>query len=114
MGVEPVVVGTIKADAPAAQSGLQVSNRVLAFNGETVRNSSELSAQIRDNKDAPANIMVERNGEQKQIQTQAKLDDDGVYRVGIGFSRGPSRRANKSVSGQPLLMPSMPISKLSD
>ena len=88
MGVEPVVVGTIKADAPAAQSGLQVGDRVLAFNGQTVRNSSELSAQIRDNKDAPATIMVERNGEQKQIQTQAKLDDDGVYRVGIGFSRG--------------------------
>ena len=88
MGVEPVVVGTIKPDAPAAQSGLQVGDRVLAFNGETVRNSSELSAQIRENKDAPATIVVERNGEQKQIQTQAKLDDDGVYRVGIGFSRG--------------------------
>ena len=56
MGVEPVVVGTIKADAPAAQSGLQVGDRVLAFNGETVRNSSELSAQIRENKDAPASI----------------------------------------------------------
>ena len=88
MGVEPVVVGTIKPDAPAAQSGLQVGDRVLAFNGQTVRNSSELSAQIRDNKDAPANIVVERNGKQEQIQTQAKLDDDGVYRVGIGFSRG--------------------------
>ena len=88
MGVEPVVVGTIKPDAPAAQSGLQVGDRVLAFNGQTVRNSSELSAQIRENKDAPANIVVERNGKQEQIQTQAKLDDDGVYRVGIGFSRG--------------------------
>ena len=42
MGVEPVVVGTIKPDAPAAQSGLQVGDRVLAFNGQTVRNSSEL------------------------------------------------------------------------
>ena len=88
MGVEPVVVGTIKPDAPAAQSGLQVGDRVLAFNGQTVRNSSELSAQIRENKDAPATIVVERNGKQEQIQTQAKLDDDGVYRVGIGFSRG--------------------------
>ena len=88
MGVEPVVVGKIVADGPAAQSGLQEGDRVLAFNGQTVRNSSELTAQIRENKDAPAKILVERNGERKEINTAAKLEDDGVYRIGIGFGKG--------------------------
>ena len=38
MGVEPIVVGSIKPDTPAAQSGLQIGDRVLVFNGQTVRN----------------------------------------------------------------------------
>ncbi len=88
MGVEPVTVGTIKADAPAASSGLQVGDRVLTFNGQTVRNTAELTSQIRENKDAPAKMTVERNGAQQEINTQAKLDDDGVYRIGIGFGKG--------------------------
>lgn len=88
MGVEPVIVGSLKADMPAASSGLEVGDRVIAFNGQTVRNTAELTSQIRENKDAPLKLLVERNGAQKEIQTQAKLDDDGVYRIGIGFSRG--------------------------
>lgn len=86
VGVEPVEVGTITADAPAASSGLQVGDRVIAFNGKTVRNSQELSSQIRENKDAPAIITVERNGQRSEINTAAKLDEDGVYRIGIGFA----------------------------
>ncbi len=85
-GVEPVEVGTIKADAPAASSGLQPGDRVIAFNGTTVRNSQELSNQIKENKDAPATITIERNGERKEIQTAAKLDEDGVFRIGITFA----------------------------
>lgn len=88
MGVEPVTVGTIKPDAPAATSGLQVGDRVLTFNGQTVRNTAELTTQIRENKDAPAKMTVERNGAQQEINTQAKLDEDGVYRIGIGFGKG--------------------------
>lgn len=84
-GVEPVEVGTIAPDSPAAASGLQPGDRVIAFNGQTVRNSQELSSQIRENKDAPAVLTVERDGERREIETAARLDNDGVYRIGIGF-----------------------------
>ena len=88
MGVEPVIAGTVAPDSPAAQAGLQVGDRVLAFNGQTVRNSSELTSQIRENKDAPGKISIERNGRKQEIQTTAKLDEsDGVYRIGAGFRR---------------------------
>ncbi len=86
VGVEPVEVGTIKPDAPAASSGLQPGDRVIAFNGQTVKNSQELSNQIKENKDAPARITIERNGQRSDIQTAAKLDEDGVYRIGITFA----------------------------
>ena len=86
VGVEPVEVGIIKEGMPAAESGLQVGDIVIAFNGKTVRNSQELSNQIKENKDQPARLTVDRNGERKEIETRAKLDDDGVYRIGIQFS----------------------------
>ncbi|HEY0427759.1 MAG TPA: RIP metalloprotease RseP [Pyrinomonadaceae bacterium] len=99
-GVEPIVVGTIVADAPAAQAGLQIGDRVLAFNGTTVRNADELTAQIRENKDTPAKMVVERSGERKEIPISAKLDDDGVYRVGIQFKRDNiTTREKASVGG---------------
>ena len=69
------------ADYVAAQARL----RAIAFNGQTVRNSQELSNQIKENKDAPAKITIERNGERSDIQTAAKLDEDSVYRIGITF-----------------------------
>jgi regulator of sigma E protease len=86
VGVEPIVVGMVVPDAPAAQAGLQTGDRVLAFNGTTVRNADELTSQIRANKDTPAKMVVERNGERKEISISARLDD-GVYRVGVQFKR---------------------------
>ena len=46
-----------------------------------------MKAQILENKDAPANFVVERNSKQEELNGTAKLDG-GDYRVGIGFSRG--------------------------
>ncbi len=86
IGVEPVEVGQIQPDSPASASGLQVGDRVLALNGQTVRNSQELTNQIRENKDVPAKLTVERNGQRHEIEMVAKQGDDGIYRVGIGFS----------------------------
>jgi len=85
-GVEPIEIGTIVEGAPAAESGLQKGDRLIAFNGTTVRNRMELTQQIRDNKDQPAVLTIERNGERQQITTAARLDNDGVYRIGIGFN----------------------------
>jgi regulator of sigma E protease len=86
-GVEPVEVGVVTPDSPASEAGLQPGDRVLAFNGQTVRNSQELSIQIRENKDAPATLSIERNGQRQEIKTQAR-EIDGAYRIGIQFAAG--------------------------
>jgi regulator of sigma E protease len=87
-GVEPVEAGSVVPDSPASVAGLQPGDRVLAFNGQTVRNSQELMNQIRENKDAPIVLTVERAGERKEINAQAKLNDDGIYRIGSTFGSG--------------------------
>ncbi len=100
MGVEPVKVGSISPSSPALQSGLEAGDRVIAFNGNTVRNREELTTQIRENKDAPAKLTIERNGERKEIQTNAKLDEDGVYRIGIAFGTAEITTREKASIGQ--------------
>jgi regulator of sigma E protease len=85
-GVEPVEVGTVAPDSPAAASGLLKGDRVIAFNGQTVRNNQELSNQIKESKDAPIRLTIERNGQRSDIQTAARVDEGGVYRIGIGFA----------------------------
>ncbi|MEO8573957.1 MAG: RIP metalloprotease RseP [Pyrinomonadaceae bacterium] len=85
VGVEPVEVKAVSPDSPAAQSGLMPGDRVLAFNGQAVRNSQEVSTQIKENKDTPVTLLIERNGQRQEINTQARLDQ-GTYRIGVSFS----------------------------
>ena len=83
-GVEPVVAARVFPDTPAEQAGLKDGDKVIAFNGKTVRNSQELTLQIRENKDAPGKLTVERNGERLEFTTVAK-EMDGAFRIGANF-----------------------------
>lgn len=88
VGVEPVETGSVVPDSPAAAAGLQPGDRVLAFNGQTVRNSQEFTNQIKENKDAPGKLTIDRNGERLEIVTQAKLNEEGLYIIGARFGSG--------------------------
>ena len=85
IGVEPVVVGSLVEGKPAAVAGLQTGDKAISINGAPVRNSNEIIEQIRTSKDQNINILVERNGERKEIPIQAEKGDDGIFRVGATF-----------------------------
>lgn len=85
VGVEPVEASQVQEGSPAEAAGLKAGDRVLAFNGQTVRNSQELTTQIRDNKDAPGKLTIERDGQKMDIAITAKQSDDGIFRIGVGF-----------------------------
>ena len=87
-GVEPVEASTVIAGSPAEEAGLKPGDRVIAFNGKTVRNSQDLTVQLRENKDAPGKLTVERDGQRVELTTVARVSDDGVYRIGAQFGPG--------------------------
>ncbi|MEO8650097.1 MAG: RIP metalloprotease RseP [Acidobacteriota bacterium] len=84
-GVEPVEALSLVPGSPAESSGIVPGDKVMAYNGETVRNGDELTARIRANKDAAIRLTIDRNGERKELVMQPRLDSDGVYRIGGTF-----------------------------
>jgi membrane-associated protease RseP (regulator of RpoE activity) len=60
---------TGKPPTPAAQSGIQVGDRIVAFNGTRVSSWDDMSVAIRANLDHPASITVVRGGAEVQLRT---------------------------------------------
>ena len=85
MGVETVIVNAVTADKPAALGGLQAGDKVLTFNGQPLRNSSEVPNLIRASNGVPIKLLVERGGAQKELTIQAK-EEDGNFKVGAAFA----------------------------
>ncbi len=84
IGTEPVVVGRIESGMPAADTELQRGDWVVSVNGKAVRNRQEMKRIIGEVKDQPIRLLINRNGERKEIETRAVQKDDG-WRIGIAF-----------------------------
>lgn len=80
---EPIIVGAVSPDMPAAQV-LQSGDRVLAFNDQSVRNIVHMKGLISETKGAPFKLTIDRNGERKVVDTNA-VQSGGEYRIGIAF-----------------------------
>jgi regulator of sigma E protease len=83
-GTEPVVVGEIQPDMPAASSDLKKGDWIVSVNGKAVRNSQEMRAFITEAKDQPIKLGINRNNERKEIQTNA-VQKDGEWLIGFKF-----------------------------
>ncbi len=89
-GVEPVEVAQVVEGSPAEAAGLRAGDKVIAFNGTTVRNSQELPVLIRENKGEPGKVTVERGGKTVELTTIAKQEDDGTFKIGAAFATSRS------------------------
>ncbi len=86
---EPVMIGAIEPEMPAAQV-LQTGDRVLAFNDQSVRNTATLRQMVGDTKGVPFKLTIERNGERKIVDINAVKTAQG-FRVGVGFAAAKSQ-----------------------
>jgi regulator of sigma E protease len=82
-GDVPVIVREIEPNTPAAEAGLQPSDRILAVNGQPVRSAEQVTQFIRDHKSEPITLKVDRAGQQKNITAMARKLQDGRERLGF-------------------------------
>jgi regulator of sigma E protease len=83
-GTEPVVVGSIESDMPAASSGLQKGDWVTSVNGKAIRNTQEMKTMIGESKGQPITLSVDRNGQKQEITTYA-VQKNNDWLIGIRF-----------------------------
>ncbi|HEY9286029.1 MAG TPA: RIP metalloprotease RseP [Pyrinomonadaceae bacterium] len=88
MGLTPtysglkVLVNELTPDWPAAQAGLQAGDRLIAVNGEPVRDSQGLIEQIQRFSKEPIRLTYERNGQQQEVTLAARLEGERA-RIGV-------------------------------
>lgn len=83
-GTEPVVVGRLEPDMPAAVAGLQRGDWIVSVNDKTVRNPKEMKDLIGEAKDQPIKIAFNRNGVRHEVTTSA-VQKGNDWLVGIHF-----------------------------
>lgn len=100
LGTEPIVVGSIQSNMPAAQTDLKSGDWVISVNGQAVRNRQEMKKLVGEIKDQPIKLLINREGERKEITTTAKQSPSGEWLIGIGFdSNLSSAKERVGISG---------------
>jgi regulator of sigma E protease len=83
---EPVVVDLVQEGMPAAEAGLQKGDLISSINGNPVRNRADARQKIIDNGANPIKLRINRNDQAQEITANAKIGEDNVPKIGIGFS----------------------------
>jgi regulator of sigma E protease len=82
---QPVVAERVVEGSPAEQAGLQKGDLITSFNGAPVRNPADAKQKVAENGTNPIRMMINRNGEAKELTVTAKVEQDNVPRVGVLF-----------------------------
>ena len=83
-GTEPVVVGSLDTDLPAAHDGVQVGDWITSVNDQTIRNVQAMKSLVGETKELPIKLSIDRNGQKLEITTKAG-QKGGEWRIGVGF-----------------------------
>src|SRR6266550_1683880 len=79
----PVVIHDVTPGSPAAAAGLQHGDRVVAIGGQKVRSAGQVTSYIREHKDQPIHLTVERNGQLMELDTDSRRLADGILGIKI-------------------------------
>lgn len=82
-GAIPIVVRAVEPNTPAAEAGLQVEDRIVAVNGESVKSAEQVTQLIREHKGQPITLRVERKGSPLDITATPRRLSDGKERLGF-------------------------------
>jgi regulator of sigma E protease len=83
---DPPVIGNVVTGMPAYKAGLKEGDRILAVDGQPIRNWDELPRALRGTVDRPVRLEVERQGRELEV-TVTPMNPDGrdVQNARIGI-----------------------------
>ena len=73
---EPVLVGELDPDMPAAKAGIKVDDKIVAMDGEPVSSIKVMLDRLQTSKDKPVTFTVVRGGETLNLTIQPVLASD--------------------------------------
>lgn len=85
---EPVVVGQIEPDLPAAKAGMKEDDKIVSMNGKPVRSIEGMIESLQQTKDQPVDLTVDRGNQTLQFHMTpvlSKTEDPKEQRYRLGF-----------------------------
>jgi regulator of sigma E protease len=85
---EPVVVGQVEPNLPAANAGMKPDDKILTMNGQPVRSIEGMIEGLQQTKDQPVDITVARGNQTLNFRMQpvlSKTEDPKEQRYRLGF-----------------------------
>jgi regulator of sigma E protease len=85
---EPVVVGRVDPNLPAAKAGIKEDDRIVSLNGKPVPSIESMIEALQQTKNQPVNLQVERSGQTldfKLTPVLSQTEDPKEQRYRLGF-----------------------------
>src|ERR1700683_55645 len=92
----PAIVLSVSPEQPADRAGLQVGDRVVSVDGQSVQSFFQFSQVIQEHEDRVADVLIERNGHQMHLTMHPNKVNtpDGVrWMVGASIGHGSTTRS---------------------
>ena len=98
-GAMPAIIGEVQPETPAAEAGLLANDRIIAVNGENVRNTQSVQNLVQQYKSEPLRLTIEREGKNLDLTATVRKLEDGTERLGIAFTRPKVQLEPVSIGG---------------
>lgn len=86
----PLTIGVISDNSPAAQSGLQLGDKIIALNQTTIKNWNELVSFISSRPNQTITFSIERNGKIKSLLVKNGVKHNGLFQPSGYLGIGPA------------------------
>jgi regulator of sigma E protease len=102
---EPVVVGRVEADTPAAKAGLIEDDRIVALDGQSLPSIESMIERLQETKEKPVDLTVNRGSQTLNFHLSpvlSKTEDPKEQRYRLGFLNKSETKVTTLPFGQAL------------
>lgn len=82
-----VIITQVQNDFPAKEAGLKSGDMILGVNNLSVSEIQNVQEYVSANLNQELIIKIQRSGEEKEIKTTTKVDENGKPRIGIAMAQ---------------------------